>query len=65
MGFLKVAPVESHPPCPVPWVTRSWRTAEPDFGVGTLWQCDDCGRTWKLVFIPARGNRGKWEQVES
>lgn len=65
MGFVKIEPVASHPPCPVPGITRKWSTGEPDFGVGTIWQCDTCGRTYKLASIPKRGFDGKWDLIEA
>jgi hypothetical protein len=65
VGFVKIVKPASHPPCPVPHMTFSWKTGKPDFGVGTIWQCDDCGRTYRLVSIPARGTKGKWELVEA
>jgi hypothetical protein len=40
MWFVKVVKPESHPPCPTPFVTRIFKTGEPDFGVGTIWECD-------------------------
>jgi hypothetical protein len=49
----------------VPFVTRSFKTGAPDFGVGTVWECDDCGRRWELVSIPARGSKGKWVEADS
>ncbi|HEU5223578.1 MAG TPA: hypothetical protein VFU07_07840 [Candidatus Lumbricidophila sp.] len=63
MGFTKIEPVASHPPCPVPFITRKWATGEPDFGVGTVWECDTCRRRWELVAIPKRGANGKWVLV--
>lgn len=64
MGFIKVEPAASHPPCPTPFITRKWTTGEPDFGVGTVWECDDCGRRYGLVSIPVRGSRGRWALIE-
>lgn len=64
MGFLKIVKPEIHPPCPTPFITRSFSSGLPDFGVGTTWECDKCGRTYELVGIPARGARGKWALIE-
>lgn len=55
MGFLKKVPAERpnpHPRCPTPPYTAVKLfgfSDKPDYGLGTLWKCDKCGKVWQLV----------------
>jgi len=64
VAWVKVVKPGHHPPCPVPLISRLNARAEPDFDVGTQWRCDDCGRLYELLKIPARGMKGTWELIE-
>lgn len=57
MGFIKKVPAKEHE-CDLPRVYVSTYdgvsagSGERVLGIGTIWQCDDCGWKWELVKTP-------------
>lgn len=58
MGFIKKVEHPNGPFCMC--IPPLWFTV----GVGTVWQCDSCGRVYELVADRGEGKGSGWKKVK-